>query len=110
MCDFFPGMRYIIYLNLSGNELFSTATFKPERILVLVLEELQEPLTNPLSSLLIETIYIDRVGFLCYQLPSSPATLRIFHHSPKSSSIPQNSHNPSIVESIYTPHQPSTGT
>ena len=103
-------MRYIIYLYLSGNELFSTATFKPERILVLVLEELQEPLTNPLSSLLIETIYIDLVGFLCYQFPSLPAPLRIFHHGPISSCISQNSHNPYIVELFYTPHQPSTGT
>ena len=46
---------------MAGNELFSTATLKPERILILILEELDEPLTDPLSSLLIETNYIDLV-------------------------------------------------
>ena len=46
---------------MAGNELFSTATLKPERILILILEELDESLTDPLSSLLIETNYIDLV-------------------------------------------------
>ena len=61
---------YVMLTNLSsnksdnliaGNELFSTATLKPEHILILILEELDEPLTHPLSSLLIETNYIDLV-------------------------------------------------
>ena len=41
--------------------MFSTATLKPERVLILILEELQEPLTDPVSSLLIETNFIDLV-------------------------------------------------
>ena len=45
----------------TGNELFSTGTLKPERILILNLEELQETLTSSVSSLLLETNYIDVV-------------------------------------------------
>ena len=41
--------------------MFSTATLKPERVLILILEELQEPLTDPVSTLLIETNFIDLV-------------------------------------------------
>ena len=41
--------------------MFSTATLIPERVLILILEELQEPLTDPVSSLLIETNFIDLV-------------------------------------------------
>lgn len=51
----------IISCFFSGNELFSTATLKPERILILILEELQTPLSDPVSSLLIETNYMDLV-------------------------------------------------
>ena len=51
----------IISCFFPGNELFSTATLKPERILILILEELQTPLSDPVSSLLIETNYMDLV-------------------------------------------------
>lgn len=51
----------IISCFFSGNELFFTATLKPERILILILEELQTPLSDPVSSLLIETNYMDLV-------------------------------------------------
>ena len=45
----------------TGTELFSTGTLKPERFMILILEELEEPLVETVSSLLIETNYIDVV-------------------------------------------------
>ena len=52
----------------TGSELFFTGTLKPERFLILILEELEQPLVDTVSSLLIETNYIEVVSLLVYNL------------------------------------------
>ena len=52
----------------TGSELFFTGTLKPERFLILILEELEQPLVDTVSSLLIETNYIEVVNLFWFTI------------------------------------------
>ena len=57
---------------LPGSQLFSSGSLKPERILILVLEKLQEPLTGPVSTLLEEAVFINLVCVMCASWKGRP--------------------------------------
>ena len=50
--------------------MYATSTLRPERILILVLEELELELIDPVASLLTEAHYIELVCLTLYQYKS----------------------------------------